>query len=293
MPQFVANTMRLCTKDAANAQSAGGGPPMYDATVPVKPLYRTGGGGRTTTPIFSESEYCSDSPYDVPWSFDDASNVENPSAMFSVGSVPMWDGAAISTGSKYPGDGYVSQLYNTNPGTSFRTWGGQDGACTDGELLACTTDADCVGNSPGVKVQCHPDYGVCVMDMKQFPSCYAHRDCRNTSQMCSGDGKCVDMTLQVENELDASVEFELYAKDCSAAKSREYDTYGASAWENIPDVMRMYGMCSYHDWFEYMEFVDPSDPARKNQGACTDPAICDPASFNAFSAMWWDTQRPF
>ena len=37
--------------------------------------------------------------------------------------------------------------------------------------------------------------------------------------------------------------------------------YGASAWENIPDVLKMYGMCSYHDWYEYLEFIDPADKA--------------------------------
>lgn len=197
MPQFVTNTMRLCTKDAANAAAAGGGPPMYDATVPVKPLYRTNGSATTTTPIFSDEEYCSESPYDVPWSFEDAAMVENPSAMFSVGCVPMWDGSNASASSLYPQTGYVAQLQNTRPGSSFRTWGGADGACTDGELLTCTTDADCVPLGSGAKMQCHKAYGVCVMHMEQFQSCYSHRDCQNSSQMCSGDGKCVDMVLQV------------------------------------------------------------------------------------------------
>ena len=108
--------------------------------------------------------------------------------------------------------------------------------------------------------------------------------------------------LQVENELNQSVEFELYAKECSSTSQarnpvRSYDTYGGSPWENIPDILRMYGMCSYHDWFEYLEFIDPSDRvARKNLGACgVDSATqnCEPATFNAFKAMWWDTQRPF
>ncbi len=45
------------------------------------------------------------------------------------------------------------------------------------------------------RVQCYR--GVCVMDMKQSPSCYSHRDCAATDQMCSGDGRCVDPVLQV------------------------------------------------------------------------------------------------
>lgn len=290
MPQFVTNTMRVCTKDAANA--------MYDATVPVKPVYKNASapGGRSTSPVFESDEHCSESPYNVPWSFDDAAKVENPAAMFSVGNVPMWDGTSLSTLAKYPSNGYASQLSNTNPGAAFRSWG-EDVQCGDDDLLTCETDADCVGLLPGTaKVQCK--HGICVMDMKQFPSCYSHADCASKDQMCSGDGRCVDMIMQVENHLDESVEFELYAKNCSSTASsdvraRSYDMYGASAWENIPDVLEMYGMCSYKDWFEYLEFVDPSDDSRKNQGRCTDASACDPATFNAFTSLWWDTQRAY
>jgi hypothetical protein len=95
MPQFVTNTMRLCTKDAANAS--------YDASVPVRPIYRKEGSPgasatTTTTPSFGgpESEHCSESPYDVPWTLDDPAKASNPAAMFSVGSVPMWDGNSVS-----------------------------------------------------------------------------------------------------------------------------------------------------------------------------------------------------
>jgi hypothetical protein len=58
----------------------------------------------------------------------------------------------------------------------------------------------------------------------------------------------------------------------------------------------MYGMCSYRDWFEYLEFIDPTDKvSRKNLGECTQPSVdgCDPASFNAFRSLWWDTRRAY
>jgi hypothetical protein len=109
--------------------------------------------------------------------------------------------------------------------------------------------------------------------------------------------------LQVENHLNSSIEFELYAKKCSSTHTtkypvRSYDTYGASPWETIPDILHMYGMCSYRDWFEYLEFVDPTDKVnRVNAGACNADVRsrtgCDPASFNAFQSLWWDTRRPF
>jgi hypothetical protein len=98
------------------------------------------------------------------------------------------------------------------------------------------------------------------------------------------------------------VEFELHARNCSFLSSsgdvvQAYDMYGASAWETIPDILQMYGMCSYHDWFEYLEFVDPTNAEkRKNQGACGIDATsksCDRAAFNAYLSQWWDIRRPY
>ncbi len=101
MPQFVTNTMRVCTRDAAGA--------AYDASVPVKPLYNN-------TSFDGSEELCSESPFDVPWSLEDATAAENPAALFSVGSVPMWDGTPVDTNPVYPGNAYAAQLDNTDPG---------------------------------------------------------------------------------------------------------------------------------------------------------------------------------
>lgn len=131
---------------------------------------------------------------------------------------------------------------------------------------------------------------------------HTHSLFQATNQMCSGDGQCVDPILQVHNELDQAVEFELYTKDCSSTSQakypvRSYDTYGGSPWETVADILPMYGMCSYRNWFEYLEFIDPTDlEKRKNQGACGINAAsqnCDPASFNAYLSQWWDTTRPY
>jgi hypothetical protein len=77
------------------------------------------------------------------------------------------------------------------------------------------------------------------------------------------DGKCVDGIWQIDNTQDTiDVNFELYVhKD--TCKSRDptnypvakYDTYGASKWERIPDVLEMYGMCSYRNWFEFLQYA--------------------------------------
>lgn len=75
MPRYVTNTMRVCTRDSINVQ--------YDATVPVSPTFQGDGSVQ-----FSDMEYCSDTPYDVPWTVDSV-DVAHPS-MFSVGNAPMY-----------------------------------------------------------------------------------------------------------------------------------------------------------------------------------------------------------
>ena len=104
MPQFVTNTMRVCTRDAPGA--------AYDASVPVKPVYNN-------TLFDSSEELCSESPFDVPWSLEDAKAAENPAALFSVGNVPMWDGSPVDSANPivYPANTYAAQLDNTDPGT--------------------------------------------------------------------------------------------------------------------------------------------------------------------------------
>lgn len=75
MPRSVTNTMRLCTVDSVNVE--------YDATVPIRPRFSGNGFEQ-----FSSTEYCSETPYEVPWAVD-SRDVTHPS-MFSVGNVPMY-----------------------------------------------------------------------------------------------------------------------------------------------------------------------------------------------------------
>lgn len=265
MPQLETNTMRVCTTDADGVQ--------YDAAVPVKPVWP----GKNEE-AFSPNEYCAPSSSDVPWLLDDI-NLADP-AMFSAGTVPMWSGDAWSTQSKYPSDSKLAELRNTNPGirsASPLSWNQQScdsspSAAAGTAQLTCTTDADCKPLLPSQKMQCLS--GVCILDRAATGTCYSHRDCLASKKWCSGNGICVDSVLQVENDLPQDpIEFELYAESCSSTDAAklptvQYDTYGASPWENIPDVLEMYGMCSYEDWYEYLEFIDPSDASRANAGIC-------------------------
>lgn len=196
MPQFVTNTMRLCTKDASNV--------AYDASVPVAPVYYNGSNSSSysTNPQFDTQEQCSGSPFDVPWSTEDAAQAENPASAFAVGCVPMWDGSALAQNAKYPSDAYDSQLYNMDPGMPSSETTGWGEGCMDGSLLQCTKDSDCVPIG-SAKLMCK--HGVCVMDTRslvdlsskstppsnihKLSSCYSHRDCQDASLMCSGDGR--------------------------------------------------------------------------------------------------------
>jgi hypothetical protein len=80
------------------------------------------------------------------------------------------------------------------------------------------------------------------------------------------DGKCVDGIWQIDNTHVKDVNFELYVqKDQCTSRNDDkypvakYDTYGASKWERIPDVLEMYGMCSYRHWFEFLEYAQPTN----------------------------------
>ena len=100
------------------------------------------------------------------------------------------------------------------------------------------------------------------------------------------------------------VDFEMYTEDCSTAhnsdfKVEAYEMYGASPWQRVPGILEMYGMCSYRNWYEYLELVNPRYQARRE---ANEPGVCDgnlaertgciPGSFDIAKANWWSTDRP-
>jgi hypothetical protein len=163
MPQFVTNTMRLCTKDAINVE--------YDATVPVLPRWTTG------AEAYGD-EHCSENPYEVPWTVEDKS-IAHPS-MLSIGNSPLWRGGAWDTSAQFPKTDRLVELQNTHPGIPDNSWGS---SCTDGDLLYCTTDDECqpIGN---VELECFRN--TCIVKRSTRPSCYRHEDCVDEDRFCSG-----------------------------------------------------------------------------------------------------------
>lgn len=73
-----------------------------------------------------------------------------------------------------------------------------------------------------------------------------------------------------------------------------YDMYGASPWERVPDILEMYGMCSYRNWYEYLELVDPNNKTASRAGNCdalSNTIGCDPESFDVDKSLWTETAR--
>lgn len=191
MPQFDANTMRVCTVDSTGVQ--------YDPAAPVKPKWLYSANN------FSSQEYCAESSTDVPWSLDDSSKADP--AMFTVGNAPMWAAEPWITQSKYPNDNRIRDIINTNPGLrTVHDWAAH-GMCSLGEedendeqqkMLVCTQDSDCVPLEEGTttyKMQCL--HGVCILDRSATQTCYSHRDCLSQKKWCAGNGKCMDSVVQV------------------------------------------------------------------------------------------------
>lgn len=224
--------MRICTRDAVNVS--------YDATIPAKPVWQE---------AYSSTEHCASSEKDVPWSMDD-SNIADP-GMFSAGNAPMWRGNVWDAAGLYPDANRLREINNTSPG--LRSQNAWNAGCLRDDLkdvITCTQDSDCVSLFPGtVRLECFRN--ICILNRLDTDTCYSHADCESKNEkLCAGDGRCVHSVLQVENALEEDIDFELYSEACSSSNASkfptvQYDTYGASPWEKIPDVLSMYGMCSY------------------------------------------------
>lgn len=178
MPQFDANTMRVCTSDAEDA--------TYDAAVPVKPKWKGD---------FSSTEHCAPFSTDVPWSIDE-NNKADP-AMFTVGNAPMWAAEAWATQSKYPNDNRIIDIMNANPGLrTVHDWQAQSCSSSPAEQqLVCTNHSDCMPLDNSYSLECLR--GVCILNRTQTQTCYSHRDCLNEKMWCAGNGRCVDSIIQV------------------------------------------------------------------------------------------------
>jgi len=243
MPSFVTNTARMCTRDAKGA--------TYDATMPILPKWDEGS---------FDDEYCSTSPYDTPW-FMGEDQVAHPN-MASMGYV------ALSPPGFYQGVGtlqaneifYPSAFYTDDvvyAGVNVSDWGSN---CHNEDLLWCDTVQDCKSIYPTDtvlqnKLRCFRH--TCILLEDGY--CYEHADCESENKLCSGEGRCENIVWEVKNSIADDIEFQVFTEDCKnsmGADEHVFDTHGASVWQQIPDLLKMYGLCSHRNWFEMKYFVN-------------------------------------
>lgn len=278
MPRALTNTVRACVRDAKGAE--------YDAHVPARPRY---GDGRSPAPEFEPERRCASTPYELPWHVKDPQDASVN--MLSVGGVPMWDGI-YTQGAEYPDQAQVIKQGVMAGSGSRDGWGEH---CSEGALLSCDDQHPCIPTGGGdTALECFR--GTCIRDRSATQTCYAHADCEANGMLCTGDGRCVRPVLQVENEHGADVEFQLFSERCDPGKGlgnnppEPYDTYGASPWEDVPDALRMHGMCSYRGWHDYLGFHNGTlgPPARCTQEE-SDQHLCSIRDFKGDGSMWWDS----
>jgi len=155
MPMKVMNTMRFCTQADDRA---------VDPTVP---------GSVDSAPNWGV-EYCTQSPYDVPWS-------NGPS---SVGT-------------------YFNYLVDLLP---FAGWGDNAGHAP---FKSCASDAQCCATC---KCLLSKEGGVCAELQAGTFECAQHQHC--TEKLCAGDGKCVQPILEIHNNASFDIVTRVLTDQC-------------------------------------------------------------------------------
>jgi len=155
MPTKVLNTMRFCTQADNRA---------VDPSVP---------GAAAPTADWGV-EYCTQSPFEVPWS-------NGPS---SVGT-------------------YFNYLVDLLP---FASWGDKAGHAP---FKACNADSDCC---PTCKCLLSKEGGICAKMQPGTFECAQHQHC--TEKMCAGDGLCVQPVLEIHNNASMDIVSRVLTNAC-------------------------------------------------------------------------------
>ena len=203
MPTKIMNTIRFCTQ-ADNRP--------VDPTVP-----KTAGGSTDWGGI-----YCTDSPFQVPWS-------KGPT---SVGT-------------------FFDYMVDVLP---FSSWDEKSGHAP---LKTCTKHADCC---VGCKCLVSSTGGVCAKIEAGKFECAQHQHCTSdicancANKLCAGDGLCVQGVIEMLNNATFTVSARVLSDKCTDG-SFKVDTWGMSKEDIVPDILNASGMCSYRSWYEHRLMV--------------------------------------
>jgi len=200
-----------------------------DPMVPLNP-------GRTTTWV-DGNEYCASGSDETPWT---VNKQENPPRQWAVGTLHQQNSG-------------LSPLDTTE-------WGP---GCGPYPILTCKYNVDCVAGFICMKSM-SAVVGVCAKQSTNVFDCTEHSQCPD-DKMCAGDGKCVEGVWKITNSFGDDVSFRTHSQKCLTGDA--VDPWGTSVAENVPDILRSSGVCSFRSWYENRKMAEANQCT--NQGSCT------------------------
>ena len=190
---------------------------------------------QSSSPWVDGQEFCAPDSTSTPWAVD---RDVNPPSQWTVGTL---------------------QQENTGLGPLEATeWGP---GCGPYPIRICMYDADCAAGLKCLKSMVATT-GVCAKSGNKIFDCIEHSHCTN-NQMCAGDGKCVDGIWKIHNKLGQDISFRTHSQQCSTGNP--LITWGTSSAENVPDILRSSGLCSFRSWYENRKMAEANSC---NSGSC-------------------------
>lgn len=106
-------------------------------------------------------------------------------------------------------------------------------------------------------------YGICA----ERGTCYQHKHCQSEEEksMCMENGFCGKPEILFTNRLNMPVNIQVFSERCSV------DTSRISVSEGITDFAQTNGMCSFRNWYHYLNDTDMSE--KKSADGQTDPHL--------------------
>jgi hypothetical protein len=196
-------------------------------------------------------EFCAPDSFSTPW---DVDRQLNPPRQWTVGT--------------------LQQEANGLLPLDFTEWGAGCGPYplqTCRSSLDCATDLQCL-KSMGVSV------GVCANTGSGVFDCTEHSHCTG-DMMCAGDGKCVPGVWKVSNTLGQDVSFRTHSQQCLTGNAAS--TWGTSVAENVPDILKSSGLCSFRAWYENRKMATVNQCV---QGSCANVKGAFPWNFTDHSS---------
>jgi hypothetical protein len=285
MPLFETNTNRFCTRSPSTSDRQEDTPHLpVDLPYPVP---------RSLTAEYVAKQYgplaCADTAQEVPWrggraeagdvptsdhdfEMDAFGTVSYKHPTYPVFTTPMFELNGLYTEWGEACSGTVR--WGSSPPCSPPSSSSSSSAAP-GEVL----EEACPKNTACLRLQSRPNNatsllaaadGMCFSieafrkDSTRMP-CFTTEHCPD-GLVCLADGGCAPLYVHVWNAEETGIrtlEFGVLADDCGFSNSEHPYTQslrGASAWEQVPDLLHAHGMCSHRSWFAYRNAIQDQVP---------------------------------